>query len=311
MRPADLRALMVRSALLALLIGLLGGPLVVGAAAPAAAACVTSETVTTTRTSAVHISRDWRLLSLRRLPGRTVAKVRLISTGTATFRAVRVVRFCDGDELRSRLVIQARARAKAKARGISEAKPRVRTARAKAAAQVAARSKADPVVRSRLLSRATASGAGWAETQPSLEPHLIRAEIIRLVNQHRATLGRAPVSDIPGGWILATEWAEHVARTGVLAHDTDPQTSYVRDLISLGCANPVGAYAENAAMGYRGDTETALARNLVNGWLGSSGHRQQIENGLWDWTAVGVALQANGGWVAIQRFSADDCSNLS
>ncbi len=133
---------------------------------------------------------------------------------------------------------------------------------------------------------------------------------MRLVNRHRAALGQGPLQDIPGGDVLARQWAERVNAMGVLAHDLDPDTGFDDDLRSLGCAAPVGAYAENAAMGFRGGTEDALAQALVNGWLGSPGHRAQIENGRWTWTTLGLAQRPGGSWTAIQRFSADDCSNL-
>lgn len=310
MGASHLTTLGLRMTFVSLIAGLVALPVATLAGSPANASCVTSQTVARERMTSVHVARTWRLRSVRRLPGRTVVKVKVVTQGAARFRFVHRTEFCSGGVLRSWLTRDIRARATGLGRGTSDAKPRVRTTRATAAARAAARSKADPLLRSRLAAHAGAAGLTWADSQRMLDPVLVRHEVLRLVNQHRESIGRPLVSDLPGGDVLATQWAEHVARSNILAHDVDPDTGFDDDLRSLNCAVRLGAYAQNAAMGHRGDTEKAVARALVNSWLDSPGHRAAIENGQYRWTTVGFSLLANGGWVAVQRFSGDDCSNL-
>ncbi len=76
-----------------------------------------------------------------------------------------------------------------------------------------------------------------------------------------------------------------MARTGTLSHTGDGGSTFVTRAKAAGYAQPS---AENIAMGYRSTKE------VVDGWMNSSGHRTNILNCRSTTAGVGVAFTADG-----------------
>ena len=118
-----------------------------------------------------------------------------------------------------------------------------------------------------------------------------------LINQHRAGQG-LPQLSISAPLTAASEWKSlHMAANGYFGHD-DPappvaRTAYQR---AKDCGYGSGAWGENIAVGY------TTAQSVVNGWLGSAGHKANIENAGFTTTGVGVAANAGGRLYWTQSF---------
>ncbi|HEX2057001.1 MAG TPA: Ig-like domain-containing protein [Actinomycetota bacterium] len=123
----------------------------------------------------------------------------------------------------------------------------------------------------------------WAEVKSTWA-----AEVLALTNAHRATLGLAPLAPSESLTAAATWKAAHMAGFEYMAHD-DPAPPIDRawDQRIRDCGYSSGA-GENIAYGYR--TPAAV----VEGWLGSSGHRRNIENPSYKVIGVGAAVNADG-----------------
>ena len=62
---------------------------------------------------------------------------------------------------------------------------------------------------------------------------------------------------------------------------------------------PLKGIAEN--VGFNDYPRSETVRAAVSGWLGSHGHKENIE-GSYDLTGVGIARDARGGWYFTQIF---------
>lgn len=110
-------------------------------------------------------------------------------------------------------------------------------------------------------------------------------EVLRLVNEHRAGLGLAPLA-LDGDLQRAAEWKSlHMARYGYFDHD-DPAPPVARGPFQrfADCGyDDGGARAENIAAG-----QTTPA-GAVGTWLASPPHRASIENAALRTIGIGVA----------------------
>jgi uncharacterized protein YkwD len=114
------------------------------------------------------------------------------------------------------------------------------------------------------------------------------AEVVRLVNQHRASIGLGPLLVSPTLTRAAVWKSRHMAAYDYIAHD-DPAPPVARTWIDRvhTCAYPLNAYAgENIAIGARTPNE------VMAGWLTSTGHRENIESP--QFTAIGVGVAGSG-----------------
>ena len=124
----------------------------------------------------------------------------------------------------------------------------------------------------------------------------LAGQVVALINQHRAALGLAQLT-VSSPLAASSEWKSlHMAANGYFGHD-DPapfsRTAYQR---VKDCGFSGSSWGENIAYGY------ATAQSVVNGWLGSSGHKANIENGNFTSTGVGVASSAGGQLYWTQSF---------
>jgi uncharacterized protein YkwD len=127
----------------------------------------------------------------------------------------------------------------------------------------------------------------WPASSASLS-----AQLLQLVNNHRASMGRAPLSTSQSLTQAAVWKARHMAAYRYMAHN-DPAPPVARSWLDRvhTCGYPMSAAAaENIAAGYR--TPTAV----VNAWLGSASHRANIENASYKSIGIGAAGTTTTYW---------------
>jgi uncharacterized protein YkwD len=130
---------------------------------------------------------------------------------------------------------------------------------------------------------ATAAGncvpaPGWPADRADLA-----AQVVTLVNAHRAQLGLVPLVVSPT-LTAAAEWkARDMAAYGYLDHDDPAPDARSPDERVAACGYPATQWGENIAMGY------ASAQAVVDAWLASPEHRANIERPEFRATGVGAA----------------------
>jgi uncharacterized protein YkwD len=139
------------------------------------------------------------------------------------------------------------------------------------------------------------AGPGWPAVNVSLA-----GQVLTLVNQHRASIGRGPLATSPT-LTDSAEWkSQHMAATGYFDHyDLDyPSPGVNRDPFDRmhTCGHAGGYRGENIAYGY------ATAQAVMTGWLNSSGHRQNIEDPVYTVIGIGVAPDGQGRLYWTQNF---------
>lgn len=122
---------------------------------------------------------------------------------------------------------------------------------------------------------------GWATLDRAFA-----GEVLRLVNDHRTALRLPPLSADPA-LTAAAEWkSAHMAGHDYFGHD-DPAPPVARTpfqrMYDCGYAQPGG---ENIAAGQQ------TPAGVMAAWLGSEGHRRNIENRAY--TQIGIGVAANG-----------------
>jgi uncharacterized protein YkwD len=117
-------------------------------------------------------------------------------------------------------------------------------------------------------------------------------EVFQLVNAHRQSIGKPPLEMIQVIWQQANNHSRDMA-AAIVPFGHDGFDSRVAAIWSaLGYA---GVASENVAKGF------TSAEAVVNAWLGSSGHRANIESNA---TRTGIsAVQSSAGtWFFTQIF---------
>jgi uncharacterized protein YkwD len=135
-------------------------------------------------------------------------------------------------------------------------------------------------------------GASWPQSQPAFA-----AEVVQLVNAHRASRGLAPLA-VSASLTRAADWkARHMAAYRYLAHN-DPAPPVARTVGQrlAACGYGGKTYGENVAYGF------PTAAGVVSAWLRSAGHRANIESRSFGTIGVGVATAANGSVYWAQNF---------
>jgi uncharacterized protein YkwD len=126
--------------------------------------------------------------------------------------------------------------------------------------------------------------------------------VIRLVNQHRATLGLRALK-VSSTLTASAVWkARHMATYGYMAHD-DPAPPVARTAADrVAACGYDGGWGENIAVGF--PTPAAV----LAAWLQSPGHRANIENPAYVVTGAGASAAANGAMLWTQDFGLTDDS---
>jgi uncharacterized protein YkwD len=111
----------------------------------------------------------------------------------------------------------------------------------------------------------------------------LAAQVVTLVNAHRAQLGLVALVVSPT-LTAAAEWkARDMAAYGYLDHDDPAPDARTPDERVAACGYPATQWGENIAMGY------ASAQAVVDAWLASPEHRANIERPEFRATGVGAA----------------------
>jgi uncharacterized protein YkwD len=132
---------------------------------------------------------------------------------------------------------------------------------------------------------AAATAAGNCVPAPSWPADRadLAAQVVALVNAHRAQLGLAPLAVSPT-LTASAEWkARDMAAYGYLDHDDPAPDSRTADERVIACGYPATEWGENIGMGY------ATAQAVVDAWLASPAHRANIERPEYRATGVGAA----------------------
>jgi uncharacterized protein YkwD len=128
----------------------------------------------------------------------------------------------------------------------------------------------------------------------------LASQVVSLINQYRAGMGLSQLA-ISSPLTASSEWKSlHMAGYGYFGHD-DPAPPVSRSAYqrATDCGYVGSWWGENIAGGY------TTAQSVVNGWLGSSGHRANIENANFTSTGVGVAANGSGQLYWTQSFGND------
>ncbi|HVF53987.1 MAG TPA: CAP domain-containing protein [Actinomycetota bacterium] len=139
-----------------------------------------------------------------------------------------------------------------------------------------------------------APDAAWPEVHAEFG-----AEILRLTNQHRASIGAPPLTVSPALQRGADWKARHMAAYDYMTHN-DPAPPIERGTFDRfrDCGYS-GSAAENICKGY------ATPEEAFQGWLDSSGHRSNLENSKWNIAGMAVAYDADDTphWVQMFGYS--------
>ncbi|NER14401.1 CAP domain-containing protein [Leptobacterium flavescens] len=118
----------------------------------------------------------------------------------------------------------------------------------------------------------------------------IEAEILQLVNNHRRSQGSGTLEHNDIAYEAALEHTNYMISQGRISHDNFSQRAD-----ELYQRIPFQTIAENVAFRY------PTAEAIVEAWLNSSGHRQNIE-GNFTHTAICARKDSNGDYYFTQLF---------
>lgn len=144
------------------------------------------------------------------------------------------------------------------------------------------------------LATACVSGSGAVPEPPPTPPaaSASSAELVAVVNHTRAAFGLPPFARKGQLDALAGAWSAHMASTGVFGH---------RDLQAT--------IEQPAFSGFRRLGENILrgvcaisARDMVDAWMNSSGHRDNVLSTVYDTIGIGVVCGPDGRVWATQNF---------
>lgn len=127
---------------------------------------------------------------------------------------------------------------------------------------------------------------------PTTSPTAYDDDILRLINDHRRSIGKPALAKNQVIWEQANGHSRNMASGKVpFGHDGfDARIATIRAALGSG-----GSGAENVAMGY------TSAAAVVNAWLGSAGHRANIE-GSATRTGISAVQTGTGTWYYTQIF---------
>jgi uncharacterized protein YkwD len=131
----------------------------------------------------------------------------------------------------------------------------------------------------------------------------LASQVVTLINQYRASIGLSQLT-ASAPLKASSEWKSlHMAGYGYFDH-TDPAPPVARSASQRArdCGYSGSWWGENIAYGY------STAQSVVNGWLGSAGHKANIENANFTSTGVGVASNGSGQLYWTQSFGNDSGS---
>lgn len=126
---------------------------------------------------------------------------------------------------------------------------------------------------------------------PLLNEAGAKAELVQLVNNHRARLGLPKLRQMPPHELEAEDFAHELAATGLIHHNG----------MSTRCARVRASVGGNAC----GEVVTRglnmFADDAFDSWMNSWGHRSRLEDGRYNTVGVGAAQDRSGRlyWVML------------
>jgi uncharacterized protein YkwD len=127
-------------------------------------------------------------------------------------------------------------------------------------------------------------GASWGAKKPKLAD-----EVVKLVNDYRGKQGLRRVRKSPALTKAAMWKSGHMARFDYFSHEDAAPASRSTGERLLACGYRGASWAENIAFGY------TSPRQVMQGWINSPGHRQNLDNPRYDAIGVGVVKAPGGG----------------
>jgi uncharacterized protein YkwD len=133
--------------------------------------------------------------------------------------------------------------------------------------------------------------SSWGTNNPSFA-----AQVLTLVNQHRASIGIGQLSSDSALTASAVWKSMNMAGLNYFDHNDDPIGRTVGQRLTA-CGWPSNqGWGENIAYGY------STPADVMNAWLNSPGHKANIENPSYTSSGVGVAANAQGVYYWTQDF---------
>ncbi len=136
--------------------------------------------------------------------------------------------------------------------------------------------------------------SSWGPRAPAPE-HLQDVEewIFRFTNEVRRRSGLRPLAQEGTLSAIARAYSDDMLRRGFFSH-TNPEGLTVRDRLSPYFSGSIRTLGENIWEGSNlsAANREALARYIMNSWMSSSGHRENILDA--DYTHLGVGVTAVG-----------------
>jgi uncharacterized protein YkwD len=161
----------------------------------------------------------------------------------------------------------------------------------------------------------TAGSSSVGVVDGDLNRSEIEREVHRFINKERSGRGLSTLSYDTGLQEIARYHSEDMATELYFAHESpEGETMSDRydrfgyecrveisgDRYATGAENIAYTYADSnvqteSRLENYGNNETAIARGLVNQWMNSSGHRENILRSYWQSEGIGVAIEEVNG----------------
>lgn len=117
----------------------------------------------------------------------------------------------------------------------------------------------------------------------SLSYTAMEFEILSLINDHRVSIGISPLTTVNLVSKEAIGHTDYMINEGLVSHDNFSRRH--QNLVNIVAAKKVG---ENVAYGY------STAQAVVNAWIKSEGHRDNIENESFTSFGISTKQDADG-----------------
>lgn len=140
------------------------------------------------------------------------------------------------------------------------------------------------------------------DTRPSHHPRAIEQRVHELTNQARSDRGVSTLSYNHRLAAVAHRYSRELAYRDFFAHESPDGSSLVDRYRRLGVNS--GRGGENIAQRSTDHRASAreIARRIVDGWLESAGHRENVLRAAFDVEGIGVTYGPDGCVYAVQNF---------
>lgn len=141
----------------------------------------------------------------------------------------------------------------------------------------------------------TAAGATTPRKAPVIDAVAYETEVVKLTNAERAKQGCSALRIDERLVAAARAHSADMVQQNFFSHTGSNGSNFVAREVAAGYPKK-GAAAENIAWGYR------TPKDVVTGWMNSSGHRRNILNCSSTAVGVGIAVKSGGAVYWTQNF---------